>query len=88
MSDLLQLLRAYTPDTQPNASLLDTVRAIDARNRELQAAMLRGLDEQDELAVHYERLMRALLTRQGSTLSQPDTAEPAVHNVTLEHGWK
>jgi hypothetical protein len=87
MSELLLRLRALSPDTQPNAALLESIGAIDTRNRELLAAMLQGLDEQDELAHHYERLMRALLTRQGVVLPQPEAAEVAIHNVTLQHGW-
>lgn len=88
MSALLLRLRQLDPSSQPNAALLEAIRGIDLRNRDIQAAMLRGLDEQDELALHYQRLTQALLERQGRALPPvltPD--EPSVHNVTLTNGW-
>lgn len=87
MSELLDRLRAINPARTPNAALHEALRALDARNQEIVAAMLRGLDEQEELAREYERLTAALLVRQGQPLPVDLSQEPNVETTLLGDGW-
>jgi hypothetical protein len=89
MSDLLARLRNLDLERRPNAELLGFVDALDARNRVLTAEVLRLLDEQDELAHEYGRVMNALLTRQGGVgLTQESVlAEPPVDDSNLQDAW-
>jgi hypothetical protein len=88
MSDLLPRLRALSLGQTPNAALFDALRELNQRNEELVAAMVAGLDEQDELVGHYVALNTELLRRQGQSLAVTDqNAEPPVHETLLGNGW-